>query len=36
MTSIQTREVEGYGPYAYRVHGIDHPKADDNYPKYFE
>lgn len=30
MTTIQTHRVEGYGPYAYRVHGADHPEAGDN------
>jgi len=39
MTSIQTHRVpaepDGSGPYAYRVHGADHPKAGPH-GKYFE
>lgn len=38
MTSIQTHRVpepNGAGPYAYRVHGTDHPEAGPN-GKYFE
>lgn len=35
MTSIRTQTVDGSGPYAYRVHGKDHPRAGPN-GKYFE